>query len=274
MERTTNRWIMIELRCWKLVFLTMVVAGLITLDGDELVHATLPTEFEQRPPPPLRNLRQSKSSIEKYQQRHTATTEYFRTEDRAILGTPNYRAAIGNPLKGLVGFGPREFLQQTLPDNVPSAIEKYNLGLNEIMIGDNQFNWTSHDQLVAASASRNMHAVFSIFIHWPGQQLRLPPHLLNQPLVDTSYGKSPNYGDAKLLLALKQFIFAWGRHIDGDTRIAAVHVGLLGFWGEGHTYPDTILVPETTSESVANWYRSAFTKTQVQARYPDRKAHV
>ena len=230
-----------------------------------------------------RSLRQSRSGTEinlqhqKQRQQpeqiiQTIKLEYYSTNDTEILGAPNYMAAIGNPLKGLVGFGPREFLQQNLPKHVPSAIEKYNLGLSEIMMGDNQFNWTSFDRLVEASASRNMHSVFSIFIHWPGQPLWLPPHLSDLPLVDTEYGKSPHYGNSQLLLALQQFIKAWGRHADGDTRIAAVHVGLLGFWGEGHTYPETTLVPVSSTQLVAEWYRLAFTKTQVQARYPGPNA--
>ena len=261
------------------LFLSVVVVELTKLNGGvnaTSLHNTISSAMHKESHSP-NNLRQSKSAMGMNQQpqrqeQELATVEYYRTNDTTILGAPNFMVAIGNPLKGLVGFGPREFLQQTLPDNVPSAIEKYNLGLNEIMIGENQFNWTTYDQLVQASASRNMHAVFSIFIHWPGQPLRLPPHLMDLPLVDTEYGKSPHYGNAQLLLALEQFIMAWGRHTDGDTRIAAVHVGLLGFWGEGHTYPDTTLVPDLSAQLVAEWYRIAFSKTQVQTRYPGPNA--
>jgi hypothetical protein len=128
-------------------------------------------------------------------------------------------------------------------------MEFYNIALDEIMIGNNKFNWTLHDQLVTESALRKMHAVLSVYIHWPGQPLRLPPHLKDIPLYDTNNGKSPSYGDSRLLTALEQFIVAWGNRIDGDTRVAAVHIGLLGFWGEGHTYPDTALVPESSNSS-------------------------
>jgi hypothetical protein len=141
------------------------------------------------------------------------------------------------------------------------------------MTGDNQFDWTLHDQLISESASRKMHAVLSVYIHWPGRPLRLPAHLTNLPLFDTSYsGQSPNYGNVRLLNALQQFIVAWSNHIDGDKRIAAIHVGLLGFWGEGHTYPDNELVPESTKASVAQWYRDAFQITQIQTRYPGTNA--
>ena len=194
---------------------------------------------------------------------------YYRTRD---LGTPNVDVAIGNPLKGLAG-GPRYSQKSPLPNSVPSAIEFYNVGLDEIMIGNNSFNWTVHDQLLRESASRKMHAVLSVFIHWPGRELRLPPHLRDIPLFDTTNGgKSPNYGNTRLLTALEQFITAWGERSDGDTRIAAIHVGLLGFWGEGHTYPDSTLVPESSKVSVAQWYRQSFRTTQIQARYPGPNA--
>jgi hypothetical protein len=281
----SNQCNIIETRYWK-CRLTHVLAvaacfiAAVTWDGRvnaASVHNSLLSSELHPVSHPSRNLRQTRSdkgiiNPQRLLQVHLPKVEYYRTDDTAVLGAPNYMAAIGNPLKGLVGFGPREFLQQSLPDNVPSAIEKYNLGLNEIMIGDNQFNWTSYDRLVEASASRKMHAVFSIFIHWPGEPLRLPSHLLDLPLVDTQYGKSPNYGDLRLLLTLQQFIIAWGQHTDGDTRIAAIHVGLLGFWGEGHTFPDTTLVPESSTQLVAEWYRIAFTKTQVQTRYPGPNA--
>jgi hypothetical protein len=195
----------------------------------------------------------------------------YSTNDATILGVPNLTAATGNPLKGLAG-GPRYSRSSPLPNSVPSAIEFYNIGLDEIMIGDNLFNWTLHDQFLNGSASRRMHAVLSVFIHWPGRPLSLPLHLSDISLYYTNNGLSPNYGDSRLLNALQQFIVAWGKHTDGDTRVAAIHVGLLGFWGEGHTYPDLTLVPETSKQSVAQWYRQYFNKTQIQARYPGPNA--
>jgi hypothetical protein len=199
---------------------------------------------------------------------------YYQTNNSDVLGKPNFMAAIGNPLKGLARFGSRNPQSPSSQfDSVPSAIEFFSIGLDDIMIGDNQFNWTIHDALLEASASRNMHVVLSVFIHWPGEPLRIPPHLIDIPFYKTNNGYSPNYGEPRLLTALQQFIFAWGQHIDGDKRVLAIHIGLLGFWGEGHTYPDTTLVPETSKALVAGWYRSAFNQTQIQARYPGPNAN-
>lgn len=47
-----------------------------------------------------------------------------------------------------------------------------------------------------------------------------------------------------------------------------IHLGLLGFWGEFHTYPYSFLVPESSKENVILWYKRAFTTTMISARYP------
>lgn len=203
-------------------------------------------------------------------QRELALQPYYRTNNTSILGKPNYGASIGNPLKGLAG-GAR-WATPPLPEAVPLSIEFYNIGLDEIMVGDNEFDWTTLENFLKGSASRKMHAVLSVYIHWPGQPLRLPPHLKDIRLYNTDNGKSPHYGDERLLTALQQFIKAWGIRTDGDRRVAAIHIGLLGFWGEGHTYPDLKLVPDKSKQIVAEWYRLAFSKTQVQARYPGPNA--
>jgi hypothetical protein len=195
---------------------------------------------------------------------------YYRTTNSSILGKQNYGASLGNPLKGLAG-GAR-WSTPPLPDSVPLSIEFYNLGLDEMMVGYNNFDWTTVENILQSSASRKMHSVLSVYIHWPGQPLRLPPHLRNIKLYDTDNGKSPNYGDPRVLTALQQFITAFGERFDGDRRIAAIHIGLLGFWGEGHTYPDLTLVPETSKQSVAQWYWTSFSRTQIQARYPGSTA--
>jgi len=59
------------------------------------------------------------------EQRVLVGEPYFRTNDTAVLGAPNNTAALGNPLKGLMG-GIR-WSPPPLPDNVPSAVEGYEL---------------------------------------------------------------------------------------------------------------------------------------------------
>ena len=48
---------------------------------------------------------------------------------------------------------------------------------------------------------------------------------------------SPDYSDPRLVTALEAFITALGRRYDGDPRIGFITLGLIGFWGEWHTWP-------------------------------------
>ena len=197
--------------------------------------------------------------------RQLQNTPYFQVDDPTVLGELNREAALGNPLKGL--FGGIRWSQGPLSEAVPLSMEWANFGLDEMMVGENKFDWALLDSYIEGSANRNRHLVFSVYIHWPGNELRLPPHLLDIEMRPTDEGPSPFYGDTKLLTALQQFIYALGARYDGDKRIAAIHLGLLGFWGEFHTYPYDY-VPESSKQNVVQWYREAFTKTQLQARYP------
>jgi hypothetical protein len=57
-----------------------------------------------------------------------------------------------------------------LPNAIPISIEFYNIGLDEMMVGENKFDWTTLENFLKSSASRKMHAVLSD-IHGPGQPL-------------------------------------------------------------------------------------------------------
>ena len=154
----------------KVIFFVILLTTLFT----RKVTSTL-RDFPQ--PPPLRHIRRNRNVQQEKQE-----LPYYRTNDTDVLGEQNFMASIGNPLKGLARFGSRNPQSSSSQfDSVPSAIEFFSIGLDDIMIGDNQFNWTTHDALLNASASRNMHVVLSVFIHWPGEPLRIPPHLIDIP---------------------------------------------------------------------------------------------
>ena len=84
-------------------------------------------------------------------------------------------------------------------------------------------------------------------------------------------GSSPDYSDPNLVTALENFIAALGAQYDSDPRVGYVQLGLLGFWGEWHTWtgdPATdSWIPDGTRVAVIDAYDAAFPTTQVQARY-------
>jgi hypothetical protein len=90
----------------------------------------------------------------------------------------------------------------------------------------------------------------------------------------TDYGNnglsvSPDYQNPLLDQALANFIAALGARYDGDPRIGFITLGLLGFWGEWHTYPyDSWFASTTVQDKVMLAYEAAFTKTKLLVRYP------
>lgn len=194
---------------------------------------------------------------------------YFATSDAAILGTANPAAAMGNPMRGLY-TSPRWTGEKT-PDTVPDSIEMFFIGFDEVMLGYNSYNWTVLDNTLTRASSRSKHVIWRVFCHYPGQPLRVPKFLIDLgiPLIPTAAdGVSPQYDDARLKEAFRQFIAALGARYDGNRAIACIQLGLLGKWGEWHTAPEYNLISNTTRNEVAGWYASAFKTTQLQARGP------
>jgi hypothetical protein len=204
----------------------------------------------------------------------------FVTRSIEHLGWKNPDAAIGNPLKGFMsnpdfsGYNP--YVAESIVD---ISLEAYYIGLDELMVGNNTFNWDPLERRLNDASSRNRHAVLSIICHYPNwNKLSIPQYILDDGLELFYYpdflggGYSPNYGDKKLLSALEQFIGALGERYDGDQRIGFINLGLLGFWGEWHTFPHDY-VPEHAKQSVVSWYRNAFQTTKILARYPQKTAY-
>jgi hypothetical protein len=98
---------------------------------------------------------------------------------------------------------------------------------------------------------------------------------------------SPDYDDPNLVSALENFIKAFGKRYDGDPRIAFIEIGLIGFWGEWHTWPmdgftqETSLLKAAPDPKEENWmpsdatqlrilkdYDAAFNTTRLLMRYP------
>ena len=209
----------------------------------------------------------------------TATNHnpYYTTTE---LGTQNRDASIGNPLKGFL-TNPDWNTEQALTSFPSSSLEFYYIGLNQIMTDYNTFDWdTVLEVKLNTTASRNRHSILRFVLDTPSLPSQVPQFLIDGGLEFNTYpekfyggGQSPNYNDENLKTALMQFITAFASKYDGDTRIAFVQVGLLGFWGEWHTYTDGSgltegWIPESLKQDVVEKFESYMTLTKVQVRYP------
>jgi len=90
--------------------------------------------------------------------------------------------------------------------------------------------------------------------------------------------RTPDYSDPRLRAALARFITALGSRYDGDPRIGYITAGLLGTWGEWHTYPrEELMAGKDVQTEIMDAYEQAFEKTPVLLRYPaghDAWAHA
>jgi hypothetical protein len=179
-------------------------------------------------------------------------------------------APANNPLKG---FMPYSGSYTTFP----YSIEWSYLPLRSLMSGPTNFNWSSLDTLLDTDASRAHHTIFRVYLDYPTLPTGIPQYLLDGGLITynyTNYGNDdislcPNYADTNLQQALTNFIAALGARYDGDPRIGFVELGLLGFWGEWHTYPLTNLFASVAvQQEVLTAYNNAFSKTKLLVRWP------
>jgi hypothetical protein len=151
---------------------------------------------------------------------------YYTTTDAAILGDINPEATIGNPFKGLLSSP--DWTGTSTPKDLPTSLEFYYIGLDNIMIGNDQFNWGVLDKTLNNAANRHKHVIWRVYCHYPGRALAVPQYLMDQNV--QMVGDSPKYDNPCLLEAFEQFIAALGSRYDGHKSLAFIQLGLLGYW--------------------------------------------
>jgi len=192
---------------------------------------------------------------------------YYKASTQFAL---SYAAApADNPLKGFMPYqGSYTF---------PHSLEWFYLPLKDLQTGTSTFNWDPLEAHLAAIAGRGHQAVFRVYLDYPDVAYGVPSFLSAVPKhAYTDYGNgtdatsfSPDYSNADLQRAVLNFITALGARYDNDPRIAFITAGLLGFWGEWHTYPyDTWAPTPTFMNQVLDAYQSAFPHTPILAREP------
>ena len=179
-----------------------------------------------------------------------------------------------NPLKGLVPYSDYDEEKRS---HFPHSLEFDYLSLAELMSGPSSFDWQPMEVLLDKIAARGNQAVFRLWIEYPGKPSGLPEYLQKQGVKITSWKNAdekttrhtPDYNDERLIAALESFITALGKRYDGDARIGFITAGLLGFWGEWHTYPrEDLFASPKTQRRVLDAYEKAFNKSPILLRYP------
>ncbi|TDD53781.1 DUF4832 domain-containing protein [Nonomuraea terrae] len=187
-----------------------------------------------------------------------------------------------NPLKGFIPYAGAY-------TTFPHSMEWFYLPLNAVMTGPHRFDWRPLEEQLNTIAARGHQAAFRFYLDYPSKPSGIPQFLLDQGLMTRPYDDfgnngqsvSPDYDDPNLVAALDRFIAALGRRYDGDPRVGFVQLGLLGFWGEWHTWPyngdgtENWFASPAQQLRMLNAYDAAFDETRLMVRYPgaDNKAH-
>ncbi len=160
------------------------------------------------------------------------------------------------------------------------------LSLRSVMIGPNEFDWSSFETSLEKTSSQGRHQIIRPVLDLYSPQHHLPSFLTNQPratyLIESpqtffGYPKGgivPVYSNANMRAAITNFITVFAAKYDGDPRIGFIEVGLIGTWGEWWNinmsrWPQTLVPPELTRE-VLELYQSQFKQTKILARWPDK----
>jgi len=209
-------------------------------------------------------------------------------------------APADNPLKGFMPFYDAYGSADTpIANDFPHSTEYFYVPLRDLMDGPNSFTFeTGIEPQLQSISSRGHQAVFRVYLDYPTRTSGIPQFLLDEGLKVHQYtvfgnslrstdSVSPDYDDPRLVQALENFIAALGIRYDGDPRIGFIELGLIGFWGEWHTWPmdgndhETAVYKARPDPKVENWmpsdltleriikaYTTAFTKTRLLMRYP------
>ncbi|WP_419893638.1 DUF4832 domain-containing protein [Oceanobacillus kimchii] len=213
----------------------------------------------------------------------------------------NYTPApIDNPLKGFLPFS-ESASWRTDYNQIPYSLEYFYIPLKYIMTNFNEYDWSKLEAKIDDIASRGNQAIFRVYLDYPNKPTGIPSFLLDLGLETRDYSyysnggsngtsMAPDYNDENLVTALSHFIEALGDKYDGDPRIGFIQAGLIGFWGEWHTYPQngttslgswdgelaeyengraTDWMPSLANqEAIMQKFNDSFDETKILARYP------
>jgi hypothetical protein len=174
-------------------------------------------------------------------------------------------APLDNPLKGLVPY------QGDRRGAFPHSLEFNYLPYSALVKGYDEYDWEPLERMLDDIAGRGHQAVFRIYLEYPKKKGEVPAFLLRDGLAvhKSADDETPDYEDKKLRRSLKSFVSALGKKYDGDPRIGFVTAGLLGKWGEWHTFPNSeLFASKTVQLEVMDAYEAAFKTTPVLLRYP------
>lgn len=173
---------------------------------------------------------------------------------------------LDNPLKGWCPYTNAGDIHQPY-----SMVFQY-VSWRELEPEQGQFRFAEWEKKWEVAAAQGKHILFRIYIDYPSLPSGLPDWVRKAGVIETPYtdhggGLSPDYDDPRMIAAMEQFIAALGDRYNKNPRIAFVQVGMLGFWGEWHTWPrEKMYASKQTEQKVIQAFRKAFPDKSLMVR--------
>lgn len=190
-----------------------------------------------------------------------------RSADDVLVRPKPADGPLNNPLKGWCPY------PNAGPIHQPYSMVFQYISWRELEPKDGDYRFAEWEKSWDSQSSKDKHVVFRVYIDYPKKPSGLPDWLRNAGVKETAYddyggGQSPDYEDPRVIAGMERLIAALGKRYNGHPRIAFIQLGLLGFWGEWHTYPRPKLSasPET-ERRIVDAYRKAFPAKSLMVRY-------
>lgn len=187
--------------------------------------------------------------------------------EEVVIRPQPMAGALDNPLKGWCPYTNAGKIQQPY-----SMVFQY-ISWRELEPVENDFRFEAWEKSWDDQAGAGKHVIFRVYVDYPAKPSGLPDWLRKRGVKETAYqehggGKSPDYDDPRVVAGLERLIAALGKRYNQHPRVAFIQLGLLGFWGEWHTYPQVKLYASAETERrVIDAYRKAFPDKCLMVRY-------
>lgn len=174
---------------------------------------------------------------------------------------------LDNPLKGWCPYPSTGAIHQPY-----SMVFQY-ISWRELEPTEGDFRFAEWEKSWDSKAAKDKHIVFRVYVDYPKKPSGLPDWLRKAGVKESAYkeyegGKSPDYDDPRMIAGMERLIAALGKRYNEHPRIAFIQLGLLGFWGEWHTYPcPKLYASPETERRIIDAYRKAFPDKSLMVRY-------
>ncbi len=145
-----------------------------------------------------------------------------------------------------------------------------------------RFNFANVEKIIARAGSEGRHVALRLYCDWHGankESRGCPSWIYSQVGVARLRGSNgryiTDYNDPKYVREAIQAINALADRYDDDPRIHSFQLGVIGYWGEWHTFGSSFngnsyQITRDTESKILNAYRDAFDTVKLVARYPYR----